>query len=113
MNTPVKTCSEATEMASFCCDAPCAQSVYLIGDFNGWNRTSHPMERQADGSWFLQVPLSRGRHYYQFLVDGQTVLDPHAMYRPFHGQGLEGLWEVRPGRGRKPSYQPVELSIFN
>jgi 1,4-alpha-glucan branching enzyme len=38
------------------------------------------MRRQADGSWRLQVPIAQGRHYYQFLVDGEPVLDPHAMY---------------------------------
>lgn len=37
------------------------------------------MQRQADGSWFLEVPLTRGCHYYQFLVDGEPVLDPEAM----------------------------------
>jgi 1,4-alpha-glucan branching enzyme len=82
LNTAGNTSSETTEMASFSYEAPHAHAVYLIGDFNGWNHTSNPMERQADGSWWLQVPLSHGRHYYQFLVDGQPVLDPHAMYVP-------------------------------
>jgi len=36
---------------NFFCAAPNALSVYLIGDFNDWNRTSHPMERQTDGFW--------------------------------------------------------------
>ena len=63
----------------FFCAAPNAQSVYLSGDFNDWNRTSHPMERQTDGCWFLQVPLSQGHHLYQFLVDGEPMLDPKAM----------------------------------
>ena len=67
-------------MVGFSYDAPHAQSVYLTGDFNAWNHTSDSMQRQADGSWFLQLLLSRGRHYYQLLVDGETVLDPHAMY---------------------------------
>jgi 1,4-alpha-glucan branching enzyme len=88
MKTAGETSSEATEMASFSCDAPHAQTVYLIGDFNAWNHTSAPMQRQPDGSWFLQVLLSRGRHYYQFLVDGKPVLDPHAMYLPL-GAGHE------------------------
>lgn len=82
MNADRKTPDEATETVAFSCDAPDAQTVYLIGDFNAWNHTSDPMQRQADGSWFLQVCLSHGRHYYQFLVDGEPVLDPHAMYLP-------------------------------
>jgi 1,4-alpha-glucan branching enzyme len=80
MNATDKTSREATEMVGFSYDAPHAQTVYLTGDFNAWNRTSDPMQRQADGSWFLQLHLSRGRHHYQFLVDGEPVLDPHAMY---------------------------------
>src|SRR2546425_1140309 len=55
-----------------------AESVYLMGDFNGWSPSSHPMQRRVDGWWFLQVPLTRGHHQYQFLVDGVPTLDPHA-----------------------------------
>ena len=63
----------------FHCAATQAATVCLIGDFNNWSATTHPMKRQADGSWFLQLPLTHGRHYYQFLVDGEPVLDPEAM----------------------------------
>ena len=37
------------------------------------------MQRQADGSWHLQVPLYHGHHHYHFLVDGKPALDPRAM----------------------------------
>jgi 1,4-alpha-glucan branching enzyme len=68
-----------TEAITFHCEATQAATVCLIGDFNNWNATTHPMQRQTDGSWFLEVPLNHGRHYYQFLVDGEPVLDPEAM----------------------------------
>ena len=61
---------------NFYCAAPLAQSVHLVGDFNGWDSTSHPMRRQVDGWWFLQVQLCHGHHRYRFLVDGEPVLDP-------------------------------------
>jgi 1,4-alpha-glucan branching enzyme len=61
---------------NFYCAAPAAASVVLVGDFNDWDATSHPMRRQVDGCWFLQVQLSHGHHRYQFLVDGTPVLDP-------------------------------------
>ena len=63
---------------SFFCTAPGAESVFLVGDFNAWDSTAHPMERRMDGSWFLQVPLPHGHHRYQFLVDGKPMLDPKA-----------------------------------
>ncbi len=63
---------------NFYCGAPRAKSVNLVGDFNEWNPSSHPMERRVDGWWFLQVPLTHGHHQYRFLVDGKPMLDPQA-----------------------------------
>jgi hypothetical protein len=65
-----------TKPVNFYHAAPSAQSVYLVGDFNEWNPTSHPMRRRVDGCWFIEVQLPHGHHRYQFLVDDQPVLDP-------------------------------------
>jgi 1,4-alpha-glucan branching enzyme len=56
-----------------------AETVFLAGDFNRWDHTSHPLERQADGWWTLSVPLTHGHHQYYFVVDGWPTLDPQAM----------------------------------
>src|SRR5882672_1477669 len=63
---------------SFFFASPKAKSVNLAGDFNGWSRDAHPLQRRADGWWFLQVPLTHGHHQYYFLVDGVPTLDEHA-----------------------------------
>src|SRR4051812_1651738 len=63
---------------NFACYAPGAQKVSVIGDFNGWEASAHPMKRQADGAWTTQAQLSHGHHQYLFLVDGQPQLDPRA-----------------------------------
>lgn len=63
---------------NFYCLAPQAQSVSLVGKFNGWDVQSNPMQRQFDGSWTLQIKLPHGHHQYLFLVDGERMLDPHA-----------------------------------
>ena len=31
--------------------APNARHLYLTGDFNEWNRTSHELERNKNGDW--------------------------------------------------------------
>ena len=36
--------------------APSAYQLYLEGDFNGWNQTSHPLTNLGDGSWELYLP---------------------------------------------------------
>ena len=33
--------------------APSAHQLYLTGDFNGWNWTSHPLKRLDNGNWEL------------------------------------------------------------
>ena len=63
---------------NFICFAPLAREVYLTGDFNGWDPQSHPMSRQPDGAWLLQISLHHGHHQYRFIVDGEPVLDPRA-----------------------------------
>ena len=33
--------------------APSAYQVYLTGEFNDWNQTSHPLKNLGDGNWEL------------------------------------------------------------
>lgn len=63
---------------NFFCMATHAKAVSVIGDFNDWHPNAHPMKRQPDRSWHLQIPLNHGHHRYLFYVDGANVLDPRA-----------------------------------
>ena len=63
---------------NFICNAPQAQSVTLVGDFNQWNAYAHPLKQQIDGGWLITVELKHGHHRYAFLVDGVLTLDPRA-----------------------------------
>ena len=59
--------------------APEASSVSIVGDFNGWNPSSLPLRRSADGrTWEVEVPLPPGRYAYSFVVDGALARDPSA-----------------------------------
>lgn len=42
--------------------APAAKEIFLIGDFNGWDRGSHPMERIPGGMWQLRLPAGTLQH---------------------------------------------------
>jgi 1,4-alpha-glucan branching enzyme len=50
--------------------APAAKQLYLMGDFNGWNRSSHPMRRLEHGAW--EIELSRAEYGATF-VHGSCV----------------------------------------
>ena len=56
--------------------APQAQSVFLSGDFNQWNTSSHPLKKGKDGKWKISLALSPGQYQYRFLVDGEWQNDP-------------------------------------
>ena len=62
----------------FFCNAPKAQSVRLVGEFNGWDMAATPMRRMLDGRWFAGLEIHHGHHRYVFLVDGEPQLDPKA-----------------------------------
>ena len=49
-----------------------ADAIHVVGDFNGWNRTSHPLTHNRFGIWMLTVELEVGRVYqFRYLLDGK------------------------------------------
>ncbi len=50
--------------------APAADALYLIGDFNDWDRRSHPMQRDRYGVWSIFLPDdgSRGQATHESRV---------------------------------------------
>ena len=47
-------------------------TAYLCGDFNSWDKSTHPMKKQKDGSFKLSLTLETGRQYcYRYFLDGE------------------------------------------
>ena len=46
---------------------PGAEQVFLIGDFNSWNRTSHPLERKDNGVWEIELEGRDALQHGQFI----------------------------------------------
>jgi len=71
-------------------EAPEAESVAVVGDWNGWdpekNRMSDP---NKDGIWELRLKLEKGGEYqYQFLINGKNwIPDPDAPLKVEDGFG--------------------------
>ena len=84
--------------------APNAQYVNVIGEFNGWDEFSHPMEKIGDiGIWTLFIPGVLENQMYKYLItgpDGEKLYkaDPYGNYA-----------EVRPGTASKTT----DLSGFD
>jgi len=50
--------------------APNANALYLTGDFNGWDRTSHPLEQKEMGQWEIFLPR---KEYKKTFTHGSKV----------------------------------------
>lgn len=73
--------------------APNARSVAVIGDFNGWNSTSHPLNARWDGSgiWEGFIPgLGQGVIYKYHIVS------KFKRYRVDKGDPFALCWETPP-----------------
>jgi len=54
-----------------------AKSVSLVGDFNGWSKTSAPMRQLESGQWAVSIHITPGTYQYAFLIDGEKIVtDP-------------------------------------
>jgi 1,4-alpha-glucan branching enzyme len=58
-----------------------ATQVHLVGDFNDWNRTSHPLtQRRTDEVWEITLELDAGRDWRtDYQADG-CVPNPYGGY---------------------------------
>ncbi len=61
--------------------APHAGAVAVIGTFNDWNATQHPLQHEADGYWALDVPgVQPGAEYKYHLTNGDQEFDRNDPY---------------------------------
>ena len=63
--------------------APAAQALFLIGDFNQWDRSSHPLERKEWGVWeiFLSAAEYSQSFVHQSLIKVHVVAADSALDR--------------------------------
>lgn len=52
--------------------APEAETVHLVGEFNGWNPRATPMNRLRNGEFKVTLDLEAGRDYcFRYLIEGR------------------------------------------
>jgi len=79
--------------------APNAEAITVIGDFNRWNRASHPMQHRDSGVWELFIPaLGPGTHY-KYCVRSRTgevqeKADPYAFFSEAPPRTASIVWEL-------------------
>lgn len=67
---------------------PNANSVSVIGTFNGWSPENATMRRAGKGAWEITLSLLPGKYAYRFLVNNRKqILDPSCPYEEPDGYG--------------------------
>ena len=68
-----------------------AETATLVGDFNDWDETSHPMNKKGDGTFYIALTLEAGRDYqYRYYLDGELwENDWHADFYAPNDMGTE------------------------
>jgi 1,4-alpha-glucan branching enzyme len=56
-----------------------ADHIYLVGDFNNWDRRTLPFQRARNGVWRITIDLpARKRFEFRYLIDDHWCTDSHA-----------------------------------
>lgn len=67
--------SPKTKKTTFQIKVSEANSVCLLGDFNGWNAESNPMKQSKNGVWKIDLKLSEGEYEFRYLVNHHEWLN--------------------------------------
>lgn len=69
---------EAHQVVALRYSDPDANSVSVVGSFNGWSPDQSPMRKLTDNTWEITLSLTPGRYGYRFLVNNRKqILDPN------------------------------------
>jgi len=61
---------------AFVIEAPTAEDIHVVGDFNDWEVSDESkLARRENGYWEKLMKLQPGRYRYKFVVDGEWTLD--------------------------------------
>lgn len=63
-----------------------AESVWLAGSFTDWEEGALRMHREGK-AWVASLPLTGGKHWYKFIVDGKWMTDPDNPVKEYDWDG--------------------------
>jgi len=91
--------SEGVEGIRFAVWAPNAEVVSVVGDFNRWDRTWHPMRLREGGIWEIFIPgLGEGANYKYSVLSKlgheQQKSDPYAFFAEVPPRTASRVWRL-------------------
>ncbi len=95
-----KICNNGEEYMRFAVWAPNAKAVFLIGDFNSWNKEDLPMKRiNGSGIWGIYVSDVKEYDAYKFRIiswDDREVIkaDPYAFHAETRPNTASKIYDI-------------------
>ena len=83
------TFSTKTKKTTFLMSVPDAQDVRILGDFNGWNPETHPMKKNKDGNWKIDLLLPPGTYQFRYYIDQSWWMNDQTVGRIPNDKGSE------------------------
>jgi PAS domain S-box-containing protein len=71
LENPLKETKSDIRKVTFRLKTRKASQVFLVGDFNGWDKQANLMIKDSNGSWETTLILPIGRYEFKFMVDGK------------------------------------------
>ncbi len=76
-----------------------ARSVSIIGEFNDW--IPQPLQKKDKNLWQITLKLKPGKYAYNYLVDGNIILDPNNLKKPVKIRDFESSYLIVNPREKK------------
>lgn len=91
-----------------------ADRIFLVGDFNGWDEHTTPMQQDRDGVWRATVDLAYGsRCEFRYLIDGHWQTDYHADGQQSNTFGTENSVVCATLPGRQPPNERLSSLVLD
>jgi len=80
--------------------APNAKKINVLGDFNNWDNTAHPMKKiNTEGIWEVYIPNAKAMDMYKFEITdkhnyARLKADPYAFMNETNGRTASILFDI-------------------
>jgi hypothetical protein len=69
-------------------NAESGETIYVAGDFNGWDPFMYKLKEISPGNYSLRLPLPPGEWRYNLFHRGRRVLDPSNLNKVYARDGM-------------------------
>jgi hypothetical protein len=95
INIPVFNSNKSKVVFEYKASSDKVANVCWAGSLNGWNKSSHPLQKDKSGVWKLIMEVENGEYPYRIWEDGEEKLDANNTVQKDNGLGgKNSVWIV-------------------